>query len=76
MVDTGGVVPVVYSGRMFPVKGGVYMNKPTEIELTDALEKAISVYQYASMTSWERECCEEDMKFAEDVFKRTGRELE
>lgn len=52
------------------------MNKPTEIELTDALEKAISVYQYASMTSWERECCEEDMKFAEDVFKRTGRELE
>lgn len=36
-----------------------------------ALQKAVGVYQYASMTAWEREACADDMKFAEHVLDRS-----
>lgn len=50
-------------------------DKPTYEELIKALGFAIDVYQYASMTSWERECYEEEMKFAEEIYNRVPKEL-
>ena len=50
------------------------MRRPpvTMDELKTALQKAISVYQYASMTRFEREACEDDMKYAEAIADRAG----
>jgi len=45
-------------------------------ELKTALQKAISVYQYASMTRYEREACADDMKYAEAVAERAGINLD
>lgn len=45
------------------------MTKPTYEEVVEALGKAIDTYQYASMTSWERECYKEEMAFAEKILE-------
>lgn len=34
-------------------------------KLGEALRGAVNTYQYASMTNWEREACQDDMKSAE-----------
>lgn len=54
------------------------MSQPpvTMDELKTALQKAISVYQYASMTRYEREACEADMKYAEEIADRAGIDLD
>lgn len=41
-----------------------------EKELVEALERAISVYEYASMTRWERETTVEDRDFCEYVLDK------
>ena len=48
------------------------MSQPpvTMDELKTALQKAISVYQYASMTRYEREAC------AEEIADRAGIDLD
>jgi hypothetical protein len=47
---------------------------PREKELLDALEGAIQTYQYASMTSWERECYANEMEKAETTLEKFKQE--
>lgn len=35
--------------------------------LFEALERSIATYEYASMTPYERDACQEDMRFSEKV---------
>lgn len=52
--------------------------KPEQVQqLTDmlpeiimALKGAVATYQYASMTTWEREYCKEDTEQAEEVLAK------
>lgn len=37
-------------------------------KLGEALRGAVNTYQYASMTSWEREVCQDNMKNAEAIL--------
>lgn len=44
------------------------MPRPTYDAVVKALEMAIEVYQYASMTKWERECTQVDRDHVEMVL--------
>jgi len=46
-----------------------------EKDLLNALEAAINTYQFASMTSYERKVCAEDMETAEKVHAKYSKEL-
>jgi hypothetical protein len=50
------------------------MTRPTRQELITALKRAISVYDYASMTLYEREVTKDDRDYAETILARVRSE--
>lgn len=72
-VDTSCYPWVAYKGPRFNPTKWVSVLTDTEVKLYQALSAAIETYQYVSMTSYEREVCREEMKFAESVLEEVGK---